>query len=240
MTFDRATASALAATEYDRMLDLLRGLAADDWARPTDCVDWDVRDLASHVVGMTEGIASPLEFARVGYRAARRPEVFVDGMTAVQVIDRRNCTPSELIARFERAIRGAVRTRRRVPGLVRATPLHFQTPDRRATLRWNLGYLFDVILTRDVWMHRVDLTRAIERDMVLTPEHDGTLVADAVGEWARTHGKPYDLELTGPAGGVFSSGEGGERVGPIDALEFCRTISGRRAGAGLLTTEVPF
>jgi hypothetical protein len=25
---------------------------------------------------------------------------------------------------------------------------------------WSIGYLIDVILTRDPWMHRIDLTRA--------------------------------------------------------------------------------
>jgi hypothetical protein len=76
--------------------------------------------------------------------------------------------------------------------------------------------------------------------MVTTPEHDGVLVADVVGEWARTHGQPFRLVLTGPAGGEFHHGTGGEAIGPLDAVEFCRILSGRGAGSGLLTTEVPF
>ncbi len=64
-----------------------------------------------------------------------------------------------------------------------------------------MGYLLDVILTRDPWMHRVDIARATGRDLVLTPEHDGRIVADVVAEWARRHGQPFTLTLTGPAGG---------------------------------------
>jgi len=45
--------------------------------------------------------------------------------------------------------------------------------------------------------------------------------------------------LTGPAGGRFGAGGEAERL-ELDALDFCRTLSGRAAGAGLLATGVPF
>ena len=48
---DRATAMRLAAEEYDRFLAVLAGLADADWAKPTDCPGWDVRALATHVLG---------------------------------------------------------------------------------------------------------------------------------------------------------------------------------------------
>jgi hypothetical protein len=73
----------------------------------------------------------------------------------------------------------------------------------------------------------------------LTPEHDGVLVADVVAEWAQRHGRPYRLRLTGPAGGEWSSGSGGEEI-ELDAVEFCRVLSGRGSGAGLLGQPVPF
>ncbi len=104
---------------------------------------------------------------------------------------------------------------------------------------WKMGYLLDTILTRDTWMHRVDIARATGHDMVLTAEHDGRIVADAVAEWARRHGQPFTLELTGPAGGSFSQGSGGEAI-RLDAVELCRIFSGRATGDGLLTQEVPF
>ena len=71
---------------------------------------------------------------------------------------------------------------------------------------WRMGYLLDVILTRDPWMHRVDIARATGRELELTPEHDGRIVADVVAEWARRHGQPCTLTLTGPAGGEFVAG----------------------------------
>jgi hypothetical protein len=56
---------------------------------------------------------------------------------------------------------------------------------------WSIGYLTDVILTRDAWMHRLDLARATDRAPVLTADHDGVIVSDIVAEWARRHGRPY-------------------------------------------------
>jgi uncharacterized protein (TIGR03083 family) len=236
---DHQTAMRLAATEYDRMGALLHGLDPEQWSQDTDCAGWDVRTLASHVVGMVESLASLQEFVSLGYRAWRRPEVFVNGMTAVQVADRRACAPGELLARYDAAVPKAMRTRTRLPGPLRKLPIRFRT-DAGATLEWNVAYLHDVILTRDNWMHRVDIARPLGLEMVLTPEHDGVIVADVVREWAQTHGQSFRLVLDGPAGGVFHHGTGGEAIGPIDAIEFCRILAGRSAGSGLLTTEVPF
>ena len=43
---------------------------------------------------------------------------------------------------------------------------------------WTLGYLIDVILTRDPWMHRLDICAALDRPPQLTADHDGVIVAD--------------------------------------------------------------
>jgi hypothetical protein len=75
--------------------------------------------------------------------------------------------------------------------------------------------------------------------MELTAEHDGLLVADVVAEWAGRHARPYCLRLTGPAGGEWSAGEGGDEL-ELDAVDFCRLVSGRGTGRGLLAHQVPF
>ena len=60
-----------------------------------------------------------------------------------------------------------------------------------------------------------------------------------VAEWARRHGQPFTLELTGPAGGSFTAGTGGDALG-FDAVEFCCLLAGRGEPTGLLRTVVPF
>jgi hypothetical protein len=99
--------------------------------------------------------------------------------------------------------------------------------------------LLDVIYTRDTWMHRIDLTRAVGRRMHTTADHDGRIIADVVADWSRRHRQPFTLQLTGPAGGTFTAAAGGPPV-TLDAIEFARTVSGREQGHGLLATQVPF
>ena len=88
-------------------------------------------------------------------------------------------------------------------------------------------------------MHRVDISRAVDRPLQVTAEHDGRLVADVVAEWGRAHKQPYRLVLSGPAGGTWSQGVDGEEHA-LDAIEFARIMSGRASGTGLLTRTVPF
>ena len=52
--FDRSTATSLAASEYERLADLLGELTAEEWRRPTECRGWDVRAMAGHCVGMAQ------------------------------------------------------------------------------------------------------------------------------------------------------------------------------------------
>jgi hypothetical protein len=93
-------------------------------------------------------------------------------------------------------------------------------------------------------MHRLDLARATGRKPLLTADHDGVIVADIVAEWARRHGQPYRLELTGPAGGSWNFGADGEQT-VMEAADFCWVVSGRTDPyggqlSGLLATQVPF
>ena len=144
---------------------------------------------------------------------------------------------SELIAKIDDVGPRAARWRATRPALFRRMPMKEEVGGEQET--WRMGYLLDVILTRDPWMHRVDIARATGLEMELTAEHDGRIVAEVVAEWARRHGTPFALTLTGPAGSEYVAGENGEHV-TIDAVEFCRTVSGRATGSGLLTQEVPF
>jgi uncharacterized protein (TIGR03083 family) len=236
---ERSTAMWLAATEYQRYVEHLRALQPDDWARPTDCPGWDVRAMATHVLGMAEMAASIREGMRQRRLARAKGGVFIDALTALQVAERADLRPDEIIARMARMAPKAARGRKNTPWLVRRSRMPNVDLAGGGKEDWTLGYLIDTILTRDPWMHRVDSTRATGKPMTLTAEHDGLIVADVVAEWAGRHGQPCTLVLGGPAGGHWSYGSGGPTI-ELDAIEFCRTVSLRAPGDGLLTVEVPF
>jgi uncharacterized protein (TIGR03083 family) len=241
---DRDVAMTLAAIEYDRVAALLRDLTPEDWARPTDCDAWDVRAMAGHVVGMTRMAGSLRESLRQDRAAGRRGGDRLEALTAVQVEEHAHLTTRELVDLLTSKAPGTARGRRRMPWLVRQLPLPGVQRVGGAQERWTIGYLNDVILTRDPWMHRMDICRATGREPLLTADHDGVLVADVVREWADRHDQAFRLELTGPAGGTFGRGEESEAVPlSIDAVDFCRVLSGRPAphpDHELLEVEVPF
>ena len=230
----------LQATELDRALEFLRTLDAEQWSIQTNCPDWDVRRMWLHVLGACEAGASMRENMhqmRAGRKRRKDLGVSLEaGLSAVQVAERESLSPPDLLERLERIAPKTIKRRSRTPHLVRAVKIGIDAP---VVEKWALGYLIDVIYLRDAWMHRVDTARATGRDLDLTSEHDGRIVADVVAEWARRHGQPFTLELTGVAGGVFTSG-GGDEPCVIDAIEFCCLLAGRGKATGLLNTIVPF
>lgn len=240
---DREVAMRLAETEYLRFLELVRSLSPDDWARPTDCPEWDVRAMAGHTTGMALMATGLKETLRQTLVSKRRGGVPLDALTALQVQEHADLTTEELIDRFAAIGPRAAQGRRRTPAFLRRMGLPGPQDVGGRQERWTNGFLIDTILTRDPWMHRMDISRATGRPPVLTADHDGLLVADVVAEWADRHRRPYRLHLTGPAGGEFSRGEAGPEL-TLDAVDFCRLLSGRAAEnsvtSDLLEVAVPF
>ncbi len=239
---DHDLAVRLAAVEYDRVIDLLEGLTPEKWSAPTDCPGWSVRDVAGHLLGMAQMAATMRELARQQVASQRRAKreggSLLDALTAHQVEKNARLTPSGVLDAFRRVAPQAVKGRGRPPAFVRARTLPGLQDAGEHQEAWTSGYLLEVILTRDPFMHRIDITRATGVPMRAEPGHEGVIVADVVQEWAGRHGSPYDVVLTGPAGGHWSRGQAEPME--LDAFEFCRMLSGRAAGTGLLGERVPF
>lgn len=239
--WSRTTALALAATEYDRCVAHLRRLGPADWSAPTDCPAWDVRQMACHMLGMAEMAASFRENMRQQRKAATTGGG-TDALTALQVEERASWSPEQIVDRFALRAPKAVRGRRRIPGFVLRRKFPELQPVNGADEPWTFGYLFDVILTRDPWMHRTDIAQGTGTPLHLSADHDGVIVADVVAEWSDRHDKDFTLTLTGPAGGTWNVGANGPSL-TLDAIDFCRVLAGRSGSVGLedlMSTEVPF
>jgi uncharacterized protein (TIGR03083 family) len=197
-----------------------------------------------HVLGACEAAASIRENVHQ-LRRARSHRKQHGGpleavLSAVQVRERADLSPAQILGRLTAIAPKTVRGRTRTPALVRHhAKLAVDGPVHE---RWKLGYLIDTIYLRDLWMHRADAARAIGQPVELSADYDGRIVADVVAEWARRHGQPFALTLTGPAGGTYGHHPDHPEAEHIslDAVDFCRTLAGREHPAGLLTAIVPF
>ncbi len=234
----------LQAEELELTLAVLRSLDDAAWTAATDCPAWDVRAMYQHVLGACEAGASMRENVHQ-LRRARSYRKHNGGpleaaLSFVQVSERCELGSAQIVERLAAVAPKTVRGRARTPAVVRR---HAKIAvDGPVTETWKLGYLIDTIYLRDLWMHRVDVAHALQMPVDLRSDHDGRIVADVAAEWARRHSKPFVLDLTGPAGATYAHDPGApeaERV-TLDAVDFCRTLAGRRPGAGLLATIVPF
>jgi uncharacterized protein (TIGR03083 family) len=237
---DHDEAMRITAVEFDRAVALLRSLEASDWTKPTDCVLWDVRGVALHLLGAAEANASLIEQIKQMAKGQRLKKTvnsphWWDGANEYQISTHAALADAGIADAYAAITPKATAARTKLPKFVRGLPvLNLPEPIGRVPL----SFLTDMGFTRDVWMHRVDIASATGKTMELTPEHDGRIVADIVAEWSATHGQPFTLELEGPAGGHFTSGTGGERVG-MNAVEFMQILSLRKSGAGVLANPFP-
>jgi uncharacterized protein (TIGR03083 family) len=193
--------------------------------------------MAGHLVGAAEAASLPafVRQALAGLREHRKPGLgnLVDGINEVQIRMQASRTTVALVDALEGAAPAQVRNRRSPAWYTPLMPI--PTPVNWISLRT----LHVLVLNRDLWIHRVDICRATGRPMELTAEHDGVIVEDIVASWAGRHRQPYALVLDGPAGGAYARGDGAPAL-RLDAVDFCRIVSGRAHGDGLLATPVVF
>ncbi len=235
---NRTQAADFCTTEYARLAALLRELTPDEWRRPTECAPWDVRAMAGHLVGAAEAasLAAFMRQALAGMRVHHKPGLgnLVDGVNEVQIGEQASLSTGALVDALERAAPAQVRTRRSPAWYTPFMPV--PTPVNWISLRT----LRVAVLNRDLWIHRVDICRATGRPMELTAGprwrhrrgHRGRRGPSVTGSRTRWCSR-------GPPAARTQRGDGASEV-RLDAVEFCRIVSGRAPGDGLLATPVLF
>lgn len=226
-----AEATRLAIAEFGRLLPIVEALQGDDWAQPTYCTAWTVREIVAHLAGACAGESNWAQFKRqmISNPYLKTEPMMIDGINRRQVEDRAQWSTAQLLTEFRSAGPAAIRVRDRLPWLVRKLVIPFGPPLGTTTV----DYLTDIIYTRDWWMHRYDLCAATGKTMVLTDDHDGRLIALVVRDLGRklrraSGGYTVDLQLTGPGGGAY-------RVGPAAAARAALSLD--LPTFGLLTSE---
>jgi len=224
-------AGKLSQAAYERLLGVLAQLSGADWTQPTYCTEWTVRDMTAHLAGSVTGSTSLAEFHRQNVKNPYLKEFSdpVDGTNKIQLADRADKTPAELVAEFRRNGQVAVANRQKLPWLVRKVHLPMGSLGFAS-----LEYLMDVIYPRDQWMHRYDICVAAGKNMVITPDHDGRIVALVLRDLARSLQKQIgsrtvDLYLVGVLEMAYRFGRGSSPTAVIqmDFFDFNLLASGR-------------
>jgi len=224
-------AEGIARTEHARLLAVLEDLSGGDWEKTTYCAAWNVKQMTAHLAGSVTGSRSLSDFLHQTLhnpylRSADQP---VDGINRLQVEERADKSPGELVVEFRRVGPVAVRNRSRLPWLVRQLPMPLG-PGWVKTV----GYLMDVIYPRDQWMHRYDICAATGRKMVVTPDHDGRILELVLLDISRKlrralKGRRLDLHVTGSIAGGYRFGKQGEAEARVkmDVFNLHLLASGR-------------
>lgn len=235
-----AEAAELAAVELQRFLNLVDTLEGDDWTQPTACTLWNVREIVAHQAGWESGWSSFGNVMRLFRRDVTKPYVdqgmiMLDAVNQSQVEMRADRSTDELIAEIREQGPRSIAFRKGLPGFVRALPM----PDGAGGLI-RVGYLLNTILTRDMWMHRVDICRATGRDHVQTNEHDGRIVALVVRDLAKNlksvlGEQSVVFDIQGISGGCYRLGTNPNPAATItlSVIDFNLLASGRSSAEEL-------
>ncbi|MEU4263395.1 maleylpyruvate isomerase family mycothiol-dependent enzyme [Streptomyces argenteolus] len=217
--------------ELRAVLTMCRELSDEDWHRPTACDGWTVRDMLAHVVGQYEELPRPWVALR-RIRRARRTHPHLgplDGHNESQIADRSAVPGPELIGALAHFAPQGLRTLRRMPAAARRrVRLSLLYPEAKVLPDDSMDYLNHVLVARDTWMHRVDISDATGAGLVLDA-HDREIVDQVVLDlslaWTAA---AVEIDLSGPAGGNRLLGIGTPAATlRADAIVFARHVSGR-------------
>jgi uncharacterized protein (TIGR03083 family) len=227
---DRPTARRHRDAEIQAWHELMEKLHGTDWQRRTVCDEWDVADVVGHLCGQAEDVIRPWAFPLRDRRAKRvYPDVpLLDAHMLVQADDHRGTAPAELRARFDRLWAKATRTISRNPGLIRRMKVKIEGIPGFDKL--DLGYIQDILLPRDLWMHRDDVCQAVGQKFDAGPYAEEVVaqVMLDLEEGPFWQGMPVVLVLSGQGGGTYRLGRD-EPIATVrtDAVGYMRTLSGR-------------
>jgi len=221
-------AYALLRTELERLLALVETLDSADWAKPTACTEWTVRDMLAHQAG---SYASGTTYREMIHQYRAKPKVGQlreDAVNALQLAERADTSPAQLIAEIRRVGPIAIHKWAYQFRLFKLNSVPHPVPGRLSMrdLMW-------VIHSRDTWMHRLDICRATGRTFEQTTGHDDRIAAlvmrDAAKKLAQKLGtRAVVFDLSGLAGGLWKIGTGQATASiQMDALDFNVYASGR-------------
>jgi uncharacterized protein (TIGR03083 family) len=231
---DDAEAERLYAELTASMTGLLSDLSPEEWGKPTECELWRVRDMIAHLTGWSEAIASTRELVHQTFGSVMRRGEFgnvIDAQNQVQVDDRSSLSVDELLQRFTTAAPLGAARRRKISKAVGWLPVFVPYLGGRIDLR----YVTNVILTRDIYMHRIDISRATGRPY-RAGAADQRVFDDIVRDWFERSKAAARLVIEGEIRGTYVSEATPTATLKADGVEWTRMLF-QRTGREIVTIE---
>jgi uncharacterized protein (TIGR03083 family) len=226
--------------ELERFVAALETLPPDAWTLSVRYRDWDVHALVAHVVG---SYAAQASFGELRRQTAPRllrfyrmeGETLGDAIARIQIGDRQNRSPAQVIAELREVGPRAIEHR-----AVLFRPLQLVGRALVGSRHLPVVPFAPFQAVRDLWFHRLDLTEATSTAFSVDRQHDGRIVellirsvapqgAEALGE------RSVDLILSGAAGGQWRFGEQAEPDAVIDMspVTFAKLLTKQYSAAGI-------
>jgi uncharacterized protein (TIGR03083 family) len=153
---------------WDPVMELARGLDADDWSRPTPCGDWDVKDLLGHLSGVQRlfdaGVHLP---APEGWSAPEGASP-LDAWTAELAAARHDWTSAQVLAELDEARAGHLQRAEAVADWSGPTQGPLGETSEEGLLR---------VRAFDLRTHRQDLRAAFGQPLAVDDATPGALLA---------------------------------------------------------------
>ena len=209
------------------MNEQLSALTDNDFDRETACTGWRVRDIVAHMAASAEEMKWPWGFPVRIIRGHRRyPDMAeLDARNQIQIDDLSGFDNAALVDHYRERQPSALTGVRLMPALLRKAKVPSGLPGVPKIV---IAYLFDVICTRDVWMHAIDIEQATGKPRVVGPYDEAIIdqiIRDLGVEWT---GPTIELQLTGASSKPWKLGTGQvTATATADAIEFCRLLAGR-------------
>ena len=215
-------------TELERSLALLEKLEPDDWAKPTACTLWNVRDMVAHQAGGYASGTSYREMIRQYTAMPKKGQLPEDAINQLQLRERAGKPPLELMTELRQVGPVAIQKWAYQFRLIKSVAV----PHPVGGLL-SIRHLMWVTHSRDTWMHRLDICRATHHEFQQTRQHDGRIAALVMRDvntrlQGKLGGRAVVFDLFGVAGGAWKVGAG-EPAATIqmDVLDFNIYASGR-------------
>lgn len=221
--FDKDALVGALATEWELLAQLCGDLDEAEWALPTECPRWSVKDNLAHIIGTELAMAGePAPDIEVPVTAHLRNPMGEANERWVE--QRRTRSADEVLAEF------AAVSRSRIEALSAMSQADFDEPARTPAGDSTFGHMIRIRLF-DSWMHDQDIRQATRRPGNESGPHVDLAIAeivDAMGfvvgkRGGAPEGSRVRLDLTGPTRLVINVAVDG-RARIVDAFDAEPTI----------------